>query len=203
MTATNPIALRNAFGSFMTGVTVVTTVDTDGTPVGFTANSFSSVSLDPPLLSVYPSVSMSSFEVFNNCDYFQVSVLGQHQQEISNTFASPTENRFAAIEWYKDKNGCPVIADALATFSCKRWQSVPAGDHIILLGEVTDFADREGLGLGYFRGGYFSLDMERRVAELQNSAHEADKPVLVGALLEWRGGLLTPFFSPCKLYPIF
>ena len=190
MSEIDPIALRNAFGSFMTGVTVVTTVDASGKPVGFTANSFSSVSLAPPLLSVCPSVSMSSFELFDQCEYFQVSVLGQHQQDVSNIFASPTEDRFADIEWHKDDNGCPVIDNALASFSCRRWQSVPAGDHVILLGEVTGFDSREGLGLGYFRGGYFSLDMERRATEAQSSAHEAHQPVVVGALLEWRDGLL-------------
>lgn len=186
----DPIALRNAFGSFMTGVTVVTAVDASGTPIGFTANSFSSVSLDPPLLSVCPAKKMSSFDVFNSCEFFQVSVLGQRQQDISNTFASPIENRFADIDWHFDDNGCPVIEGALASFSCRRAQSVDAGDHIILLGEVTHFSSRDGLGLGYFQGGYFSLDMERKATELQSSAHEAHEPVVVGALLEWRGGLV-------------
>lgn len=190
MTPIDPIALRNSFGSFMTGVTVVTTVDSHGTPIGFTANSFSSVSLNPPLLSVCPATSMSSFEVFNTCEFFQVSVLGQHQQDISNTFASSKQDRFAGIAWHQDANGCPVIDDALASFSCRRWQSVPAGDHVILIGEVTSFSNREGLGLGYFHGGYFSLDMERKATEVQSHAHETHKPVLVGALLEWREGLV-------------
>jgi hypothetical protein len=133
---------------------------------------------------------MSSFELFEKAEFFQVSVLGQDQMDISNTFASAAEDRFAGIDCYDDHNGCPVISDSLASFSCRRWNTVPAGDHIILIGEVTDFSSRDGLGLGYFRGGYFSLDMERRASEAQSSAHEAHQPILVGALLEWRGGLL-------------
>lgn len=191
MSKIDPIALRDAFGCFMTGVTVVTICDANGTPIGFTANSFSSVSIDPPLLSVCPSKSMSSFELFEQCEYFHVSVLGQQQQEISNTFASPEEDRFANVAWHKDANGCPVIEGALANFSCRRWQSVAAGDHIILIGEVTDFSSREGLGLGYFQGGYFSLDMERKATEVQTNAHEAHSPLLVGALVEWRNGLIV------------
>ena len=198
MTAMNPKALRTAFGSFMTGVTVVTTRSTgdcdartlSGEPLGFTANSFSSVSLDPPLLSVCPAKSLSSFDEFNGCEYFQVSVLSDHQQAVSNTFASPVEDRFANIDWQWDDNGCPQISGAIASFSCRRIQSVDAGDHVIMLGEVTAFEHHEGLGLGYSGGGYFSLDMERRANELQSSSRSGTGTLIVGALVESEQGLL-------------
>jgi len=181
-------ALRNAFGTFMTGVTVVTAVDDNGTPIGFTANSFSSVSLDPPLLLVCPAKSLSSFDVFNNCRHFQVNILAHDQESISNIFASSQEDRFAQVEWGPDHNGCPQISGALASFSCARAQSIDAGDHIILLGKVTDFYVNEGQGLGYGEGGYFSLDMERKATELQT--HCDSRQVVAGALVEYNSQLL-------------
>lgn len=183
----DPKELRNAFGKFMTGVTVVTTIDPSGAPIGFTANSFSSVSLDPPLLLVCPAKSLSSFDIFNNCSHFHVSVLADNQQTISNIFASSQEDRFSEVDWTPDHNGCPTIDNALASFSCSREQSIDAGDHIILLGKVVDYAMTDGQGLGYGEGGYFSLDMERKASELQ--AHTDTRSVVAGALVEYDGKL--------------
>lgn len=183
----DPKELRNAFGKFMTGVTVVTTVDSSGSPIGFTANSFSSVSLDPPLLLVCPAKSLSSFDIFSNCSHFHVSVLADNQEPISNIFASNHEDRFSDVEWTPDENGCPKIDNALASFSCSREQSIEAGDHIIMLGKVTNYASTEGQGLGYGEGGYFSLDMERKANELQT--HTDTRSIITGALLEHEGKL--------------
>ena len=94
MTPPDPRALRDAFGSFMTGVTVVTALGPDGNPVGFTANSFSSVSLDPPLLLVCPGKFLSSFEVFANCTHFAVNILAEGQEAGANTCASVKCDRF-------------------------------------------------------------------------------------------------------------
>lgn len=188
MNEIDPKALRNAFGTFMTGVTVVTTVDHDGTPYGFTANSFSSVSLDPPLLLVCPSKSLSSFGVFNNCKHFHVSILAHDQEAISNTFAASQGDRFSEVNWKADQNGCPQIEQSLASFCCSREQSIDAGDHIILLGKVTDFEATDGQGLGYGEGGYFSLNMERKATELQT--HSDSQQVVAGALVEHNGKLL-------------
>ena len=183
-------SLRRAFGSFMTGVTVVTTVDQAGTPVGFTANSFSSVSLDPPLLLVCPAKSMSSFEIFSQCDYFHINVLAHDQQAVSNIFASNSDNRFSQVDWQNDANGCPKINNAIASFSCKRDRSIDAGDHIILLGEVLEFESHDKQGLGYSVGGYFSLNMERAAAELQATSQHDKKRLVVGAMVEHKGRLL-------------
>jgi len=95
MTTLDPRALRNAFGSFMTGVTVITSRDASGAPVGFTANSFTSVSLDPPLLLVCPGKFLSSYDAFTNCSHFAVNVLAEGQEEVSNTFAGYKGDRFA------------------------------------------------------------------------------------------------------------
>lgn len=182
----DPKILRNAFGSYMTGVTVITAVSNDGTPVGFTANSFTSVSLDPPLLLVCPAKSLSSFEVFANCESFVVNILSEDQQAISNIFAGSKDDRFGQIEWHKDEQGNPVIDGALTHFSCKTDRNLEAGDHHLLVGEVLDFSSREGHGLGYASGGYFSLALEREAAEISTQ----EKHVSVGVIIEHNGKVI-------------
>lgn len=164
MSIVDPFELRRAFGSYLTGVTVVTTCGADGEPVGFTANSFSSVSLDPPMLLVCPSRSLSSFELFEQCRYFAVNILAEGQQDISNTFAAFKGDRFGRVDWHQDENGCPLFSGTTAHFSCRTAQVVPAGDHVVLLGQVVDFRCSGARGLGYMAGQYFSLGLERRAA---------------------------------------
>jgi len=161
MTSIEPRALRNAFGSFMTGVTVVTARRDDGTFVGFTANSFSSVSLDPPLLLVCPGKFLSSYETFANCTHFAVNILSEGQEEVSNLFASFKGDRFAQVPHFFDVHGVPLIEGAAVTFLCATEQVVPAGDHCILLGRVVDFSHADRAGLGYVNGQYFNLGLER------------------------------------------
>ncbi|MGB7286559.1 MAG: flavin reductase family protein [Salaquimonas sp.] len=180
MQAFDPKALRAAFGSFMTGVTIVTARAEDGSPVGFTANSFTSVSMEPPLLLVCPGKHLSSIEAFQQCTHFAVNILREDQQETSNAFASSKEDRFSQVKWTCDDSNTPLICGALASFSCSVHKCVDAGDHIVLLGKVNAFKNNEGLGLGYWRGGYFSLANER---EAQQTA-TAQRPVNVGAIIE-------------------
>ena len=182
----DPKALRNAFGSYMTGVTVITAVTDDGEPVGFTANSFTSVSLNPPLLLVCPAKTLSSFEVFANCKHFTVNILSEDQQDISNIFAGSKEDRFNQIKWHADEQGSPVIEGALTHFSCKTDRNLEAGDHHLLIGEVLDFKANEGRGLGYASGGYFSLGLEREAAEISTQ----EKHVRVGVIIEHQGKVL-------------
>lgn len=175
MSTFDPRTLRAAFGSFMTGVTVVTARDENGLPVGFTANSFTSVSLDPPLLLVCPGRFLSSFDVFRNCSHFAVSILAEGQEDVSNTFASFKGDRFARIETDSDLHGIPVIKWASAVFSCKTAQVLEVGDHAVLMGEVKGLSHSGAPGLGYAGGKYFSLGLEQRAASaprkgLQNIA---------------------------------
>lgn len=176
----NSSELRQAFSTFMTGVTVVTTLDGEGQPVGFTANSFSSVSLDPPLLLVCPGKSMHLFEVFNECKHFAVNILSEFQQDISNTFATDSGDRFANISWTKDQQGCPLIEGVAATFSCQTFQRVDAGDHVILIGQINEFQLLASRGLGYSNNGYFSLGMEQKAQE----APAVERSLKVGAIIE-------------------
>lgn len=185
MTTIDTRELRNAFGSFMTGVTVVTAVSESGEKVGFTANSFTSVSVEPPLLLVCPANNLSSFDIFNNCKHFAVNILAEDQQDISNTFASAKGDRFEGINWHSDENGCPVIDGTVAHFSCSTYSNIPAGDHILLVGQVSSFDANEKLGLGYAKGGYFSLGMEHRAEELTHTLEG-----IVGGIIEFDNKVL-------------
>jgi len=186
MSDLDPVALREAFGRFMTGVTVVTTRDAAGQTLGFTANSFASVSLQPPLLLVCPSRSLSSFDAFAACEHFAVNVLAERQRRVSNTFASGKGDRFAAVDWQPDAAGCPLLAGAAAQFSCRSRQVVPAGDHVILVGEVTDFSCTGLRGLGFAAGQYFSLGLEHDAQEGVVDARRA----YAGVIIEYDGRVL-------------
>ncbi|QHG88046.1 MULTISPECIES: flavin reductase family protein [Xanthomonas] len=154
--AINPKELRDAFGSFMTVVTIVTTVTADGEPIGFTANSFSSVSLDPPLLLVSIACTSGNFENFTGAERFAVNILAEAQTEASNTFARRHPDRFASVTWSSSARGNPVLEDVSAWFDCTMHKVVEAGDHAILIGLVEDFHAAGRPGLGYYRGGYFT-----------------------------------------------
>lgn len=152
--------LRQSFGSFMTGVTIVTAMNDHDVPVGFTANSFTSVSLDPALLLICIDKKSENIDTFTKGSGFAVNVLSHHQQEISNRFASPIEDRFDGVDWHKSDHNNPILSDVTAYFDCLLDQVIDAGDHYILLGLIKDCASSAVHGLGYHRGHYFSLNDE-------------------------------------------
>ncbi|MDZ4087603.1 MAG: flavin reductase family protein [Tabrizicola sp.] len=182
----DPKALRQAFGAFATGVTVVTTRQPDGTPRGFTANSFTSVSLDPPLLLVCLAKTAHSADTFAAAPHFAVNILSEDQKAVSGLFASRAPDKFAQCAWTPGPADMPLIDGALATFTCANHQLVDAGDHLILIGRIHDFATAEGQPLGYFRGNYFSVGIEKDLAE----AAAATKGSRLGAVLACNGGVL-------------
>jgi flavin reductase (DIM6/NTAB) family NADH-FMN oxidoreductase RutF len=153
---TQPRRLRDAFGTFMTGVTVVTAMDAQGNPLGFTANSFSSISLDPPLLMVSISRRSLNHGAFVAGRGFAVNILSEGQKDISATFARPVADRFADVRWRRGPEGSPLIAGTSAWFDCQLQQTVEAGDHTILIGKIAAFDAAQAAGLGYYRGNYFT-----------------------------------------------
>ncbi len=175
---------RRALGAFVTGVTVVTTMQPDGSPRGFTANSFTSVSLDPPLILVCIAKTASSYQVFSQTRHFAVSVLAEDQKSVSGVFASKAADKFDQVSWHKRVTGSPVMTGASACFDCATHDVVDAGDHIILIGRVLDFIHSASSPLGYCRGAYvnFSLSLDA-LAAAGPRAH-------VGAILEHRDGLV-------------
>lgn len=181
----DPRALRDAFGAFLTGVTVVTTRNAEGAPIGFTANSFTSVSLDPPLLLVCLAKTSRNYETLTTAKIFGVNILAEDQKEISNTFARPVEDRFSAVKWADGPYGAPVFADVAAWFDCAMHEVVEAGDHVILVGRVQGFENSGKTGLGYARGGYFAPTLA------ENSLlAKSDGTLRLGAVAEREGMML-------------
>ena len=179
-------SLRNAFGSFMTGVTVVTTIDANGEPRGFTANSFTSVSLDPPLLLICIAKTASSCPVFSKAPGFAVNILAEDQKPVSGIFASKRPDKFSEVAWRMSGNGLPIIDGSLSWFDCARREVIDAGDHVILLGAIRAFDAREANPLGYARGGYVSLGLEQAAVNAASKSH-----TVVGAILECDGRLIA------------
>ncbi|GAA0736132.1 flavin reductase family protein [Sphingomonas japonica] len=160
-TGSDPRTLRDALGCFGTGVTVVTTIEPGGRPIGLTANSFTSVSLDPPLLLVCLANSAASLPAFLAAPHFAVNVLHIGQQPVSGRFAARVEDRFAGTPWERWETGVPIIENSLASFECAREAVHVAGDHHIVIGHVlrVRFEPRRD-PLLYFRGKYRRLHFD-------------------------------------------
>jgi len=157
----DPRSLRDAMGTFATGVTIVTAQSEHGEPVGLTANSFTSVSLEPPLLLVCPARSATTTLVLESCPYFAVNVLQRGQEEVSKLFATKGTDRFAEIEFETWDHDVPILRDALASFECKTHAVHEGGDHVILVGEIVRARyATHGEPLLYFRGGYRDLNRD-------------------------------------------
>ena len=157
----DPAALRRALGCFVTGVTIVTARGTDGRPRGFTASSFTSVSLDPPLVLVCVGHETECFEVYRQCPRFAINVLGDSQRAISDRFATEHSDRFAGVCWREGSYGSPILEGCIASLECAAWQRIEAGDHMILIGRVLVCEDSTDRPLAYWRGRYRSLPLDR------------------------------------------
>jgi flavin reductase (DIM6/NTAB) family NADH-FMN oxidoreductase RutF len=149
---------RHACGFFPTGVTVVTRLLGSGQPHGVTVNSFTSVSLDPPLILVCIDRRSQFLRSLTYETAFAVNVLGRTQRDTSILFASPSGDRFADIPWLPGHAGVPLLAGAVASFECKVWLTQDAGDHSIVIGLVRNVVANSGPPLAYYRRDYYSLD---------------------------------------------
>jgi flavin reductase (DIM6/NTAB) family NADH-FMN oxidoreductase RutF len=150
----DPLQLRRALGAFGTGVTVVSTLAPGGGPVGVTANSFSSVSLDPPIVLWSLNRRSPSLAAFDHCGRFVVNVLGLEQVALSRRFATSQPDKFDGVAHQRGLGGLPVLHGAAATFECITQQRIEVGDHILFLGLVRAFEHRHGAGLLYCQGRY-------------------------------------------------
>ena len=178
--------LRRAFGNFATGVTIVTTLDAEGNPCGFTANSFTSVSIDPPLLLVSIAKTAYGCDVFTRSRGYAVNILARDQRELSNRFAAAGTDKFAGLEWRSQQSGSPIIDGVVAWFDCDHHEQVDAGDHIILIGRVLDYAYNTHTPLGFCRGAYVSFGLTPKMLQLLSSPGHLQ----VGAIIESNGKIL-------------
>lgn len=155
-----PREFRDALGLFPTGIAVVTTVDADGHPAGVTVNSFTSVSLEPPLILVSLARTSRSLDTFNAAKHFAVSLLRHDQRQVSSAFASTAGERFNQVRHRAGHGACPVIEPHLVAFECEVHARYDGGDHVLLLGKVTKIdpgKDAVPQPLLYFRGQYREL----------------------------------------------
>jgi flavin reductase (DIM6/NTAB) family NADH-FMN oxidoreductase RutF len=137
-------ALRKALGWFATGVTIATTLDAEGRPVGLTCNSFNSVSLEPPLVLWSLGRSAYSRPWFERTRHFAINVLPAEARDLAMRFAKPLENKWSGVEWTPGISGMPCLPDSLACFECRVRDRFQGGDHLIFLGEVEAMRSRDG-----------------------------------------------------------
>ncbi|MDX1540343.1 MAG: flavin reductase family protein [Geminicoccaceae bacterium] len=154
-------AFRDALGCFVTGVTIVTSLDAEGRLLGITANSFSSVSLDPPLVLFSLARKAYSFDAFRSSRHFAVNVLASDQSELSDTFAKALADKWAGVAFDVWDTDCPIITGALAQFECRTVSTHDGGDHVVFIGAVERMAlDPDKEPLVYYRGRYRELGAE-------------------------------------------
>jgi flavin reductase (DIM6/NTAB) family NADH-FMN oxidoreductase RutF len=153
---------RDAMAQFATGVTIVTARGSHGVIVGFTANSFNSVSLDPPLIIWSLARRSRSLAVFEGVERYAVNVLAHDQVELARRFAGPQSDRFAGVAHRAGKSGAPLIEGCAAWLECRHHALHPAGDHMLFIGEVDASAHRHVQPLlwhgGRYRGGHPEAD---------------------------------------------
>ena len=161
MTALNGREFRDALGWFATGITVITTRSPEGDLIGFTANSFTSVSLDPPLVLFSLNRQASCLPIFEGCAHFAVNILAEHQAALSSRFATASHEKWHGVTVEIWEDGCPILADALANFECAVHAIHDGGDHRIFVGRVLRMrSSGTGQPLLFSRGVYRLLGGE-------------------------------------------
>jgi flavin reductase (DIM6/NTAB) family NADH-FMN oxidoreductase RutF/DNA-binding IclR family transcriptional regulator len=172
--------LRNVLGAFTTGVTIVTTRDPQGKAHGLTANSFSSVSLDPPLVLWSQSVGSSSFTTFNESGHFAINILADDQIALSNLFAKSGADKFAGVASSEGVGGVPILAGTAAHLECTKVAAYPGGDHMVYLGRVERIS-RTGRRPLAFAGGRYMVPYAHELGPM-SLVMSGTEPVSVAAL---------------------
>lgn len=180
-------SFRRALGNFATGVTIMTAQNAQGVKVGVTANSFNSVSLDPPLILWSIDKRSSSYEVFAEASHFAVNVLAADQIDLSNKFARSKDDKYANIDFELGAGQAPVLKECSAVFECERFNIVEGGDHWIIIGRVVNFQDNGRSPLLYHQGAYSSVLPHPSL----NTKAETDEAVFPGRLYDNMYYLLT------------
>ena len=155
-TADTTRLLRHAFGRFATGVTIVTAKTEDGV-IGMTANSFSSLSLEPALVMWSPAIESSRFKYFATTPHFAIHILSDQQKDICEAFAK-NGHAFNEIHHSLNAHGVPLIDNCLARFECSHVATHPAGDHVIVVGQAEDVTFQDGKPLAFYAGKYGTIE---------------------------------------------
>lgn len=150
-------SFRRALGNFATGVTIITAQNAKGEKVGVTANSFNSVSLEPPLILWSIDKRSSSYEVFTEATHFAVNILAADQIDLSNKFARSKDDKYASVDYELGVGNVPVLKECSAVFECERFNILEGGDHWIIIGKVVHYQDNGRSPLLYHQGAYSSV----------------------------------------------
>lgn len=191
--------LRNCFGKFATGITVITAIAPDGTNIGLTVNSFSSLSLDPPMILWSLDKKSKSLDALKDASHFAVNVLASDQMEVSNNFARTGDDKFDDVELIDSKCGLPLLGGTVAHLECKNIGTYEGGDHLIFIGEVEHFETGDKKPLLYTNGQYTiaarhpAAKMAEPDAEERSSSDEFIVPLLLRSYWE----ISDPFY--CEL----
>jgi flavin reductase (DIM6/NTAB) family NADH-FMN oxidoreductase RutF len=154
MTSIDSLLFRKTLGALATGVTVITTIDEQAVPFGVTANSFTSVSLDPPLVLWSQSTTSRSHPAFRYSDRFVIHILADDQSDISDRFARSGGDKFAGLDIDVGIAGLPIIRGCAASLECRKVVTYPGGDHVIFLGHVDNLVRSDRVPLVYRDGKY-------------------------------------------------
>jgi len=152
---------RRACGHFTTGVTIASVLDAQGTPHGLTVSSFTSVSLDPPLILICLGHRVSAIDAFRASAHFGINVLAEDQRDLAERFTGKGRDRFDGLKWRRGKTGVPLLPGVLAAIECAVRQRFTAGDHDVFVGEMVDARVAGGAPLIHFVGQYWHLDVSR------------------------------------------
>jgi flavin reductase (DIM6/NTAB) family NADH-FMN oxidoreductase RutF len=155
----DPAEFRQLCGHFTTGVVIITALGADGTPAGKTANSFASVSLAPPLISINVDHAADMHGVMRQTTQFAINVLNSGQEALSRRFAGNASGRFDGIGYRIEDRGFVLLDGAIATLTCESHSSFEAGDHSIFVGRVIGGSVAPGRPLLYYRGGYITAGL--------------------------------------------
>jgi len=155
--AIDPRELRNVMGNFATGVTIITTKDATGKPFGLTANAFSSLSLDPPLLLICVDKKVDCYACFEESKVFGVNFLSEGQDQLSTRFATKGIEKFENVPYTLGESGVALLDGALVHIECKLVNAYEGGDHTIYIGEIQRAAILGDRPLLFFRGKYYQL----------------------------------------------
>jgi len=151
---------RRACGRFATGVAIASVMDDTGAAHGLTVSSFTSVSLEPPLVLICLGHAVTMIEAFRKASYFGISILREEDRQVSNHFATKGHDRFNGVGWRPGKTGVPLIDCALAAFECETYQRFTSGDHDILVGRVVYTHIEDGPPLVFFSSHYCTLALD-------------------------------------------
>jgi flavin reductase (DIM6/NTAB) family NADH-FMN oxidoreductase RutF len=157
----NPKGMRAVLSFYPTGVAIITSLHGEK-PIGFVVGSFTSISLEPPLVGFFMATTSTSLPLVQEASFFCVNVLGANQGELSARFSSKVEDRFDGIEWRQARSGAPILREAVAWLDCSVSQILEIGDHLLVVGRVIDLrATRDVTPLVFHRGSYSTTDNQR------------------------------------------